>query len=185
MKPIVGQCNYDLNGYSHRQFWRLVRDLTAFGWTVVIRANEDRRPPWMRPDSDNAYECFVRNIGYGCYGDTRRARTPWKALTLAVVEIVNVYEDGTAAIGYDPALSMARQFHDTYERLAPSYGYKTRPETMVFNPDTPNGRLMIQTCREIMHRVAEMADAPRPQAPASGQPEHGACADRCGSATER
>ena len=24
-----------------------------------------------------------------------------------------------------------------------------------------------------MHRVAEMADAPRPQAPASGQPEHG------------
>jgi hypothetical protein len=30
-----------------------------------------------------------------------------------------------------------------------------------------------QRIRSTMHRVAESADAPRPQAPASGQPEHG------------
>ena len=46
-------------------------------------------------------------------------------------------------------------------------------KTRVFNPDTPNGRLMMQTCREIMHRVVELADTPRPQSPASGQAGNG------------
>ena len=32
---------------------------------------------------------------------------------------------------------------------------------------------MMQTCREIMHRVVEMADTPRPQSPASGQAGNG------------
>lgn len=50
MKPLVGRCNYDLNGYSHRQFWRLVRDLTSCGWTVTIQAQEDRRP-WEKQTS--------------------------------------------------------------------------------------------------------------------------------------
>lgn len=32
------------------------------------------------------------------------------------------------------ALALAKQFHDTYERLAPSFGYETRPETRDFDP---------------------------------------------------
>ena len=38
--------------------------------------------------------------------------------------------------------------HETYERLAPSFGYETRPDTKKFDPLSPNGRLMIAVCAE-------------------------------------
>jgi hypothetical protein len=47
------------------------------------------------------------------------------------------------------ALTMAACFHETYERLAPWFGYETRPETREFDPDSVNGRLMIAVCEEI------------------------------------
>jgi Mg2+ and Co2+ transporter CorA len=43
----------------------------------------------------------------------------------------------------------ARLFHDTYERLAPSFGYETRNDTKQFDPTTPNGKLMIAVCKEV------------------------------------
>lgn len=49
----------------------------------------------------------------------------------------------------DP-LALAELFHDTYERLAPQYGYQTRLETRKFVPDAPNGKLMVATCAEIL-----------------------------------
>lgn len=42
---------------------------------------------------------------------------------------------------------LARLFHDRYERLAPQFGYTTRPETRNFDPNSPNGRLMIEVCQ--------------------------------------
>ena len=45
--------------------------------------------------------------------------------------------------------AIARHFHDTYERLAPSFGYETRPDTKAFDPTSANGRLMIAVCSEI------------------------------------
>lgn len=50
---------------------------------------------------------------------------------------------------------LANDFHETYERLAPSFGYETRPDTKVFDPACPNGRLMIAVCGEVMSRFAE------------------------------
>ena len=47
-------------------------------------------------------------------------------------------------------LELAVMFHDTYERLAPDYGYETRPETRLFDPETSNGRLMVAVCGEII-----------------------------------
>ena len=41
-------------------------------------------------------------------------------------------------------------FHDTYERLAPQFGYETRNETRKFDPSTPNGKLMIAVCSEVV-----------------------------------
>jgi hypothetical protein len=43
----------------------------------------------------------------------------------------------------------ARLFHETYERLAPQFGYETRADTKQFDPTTPNGRLMIAVVREM------------------------------------
>ena len=45
--------------------------------------------------------------------------------------------------------AMARRFHETYERLAPTFGYETRPDTKDFDPTSPNGRLMIAVCSEL------------------------------------
>ena len=50
----------------------------------------------------------------------------------------------------DEALVLANQFHTIYERLAPSFGYETRTETRLFSPSTPNGKLMVAVCVEIM-----------------------------------
>jgi len=48
------------------------------------------------------------------------------------------------------AIKLATLFHNLYENYAPEYGYETRKETRIFKADTPNGRLMIRVCEEIL-----------------------------------
>jgi hypothetical protein len=50
-------------------------------------------------------------------------------------------------------LQLATLFHDKYETLAPTYGYETREETRNFNPESNNGKLMVQVCREILNHL--------------------------------
>lgn len=52
--------------------------------------------------------------------------------------------------------ALARQFHETYERLAPQFGYETRKESAKPWSDVPenNKRLMIAVCAEILERRA-------------------------------
>lgn len=54
-----------------------------------------------------------------------------------------------------PAEDVARLFHDTYERLAPFYGYETRKESAVAWEDVPeqNRLLMIETCRYVLSHL--------------------------------
>ena len=47
-------------------------------------------------------------------------------------------------------LKLAALFHDTYEALAPVYGYETRKDTKDFDPESPNGKLMIAVCTFIL-----------------------------------
>ena len=47
-------------------------------------------------------------------------------------------------------LELAIKFHDTYERLAPQFGYETRKDTKIFDPDSANGKLMIAVCGELL-----------------------------------
>lgn len=63
-------------------------------------------------------------------------------------------------------LELATLLHETYERLAPSFGYTTRPETRTFGETTPNGRLLIAVCGEVLQRLANAGQAhtePRPR----------------------
>ena len=46
---------------------------------------------------------------------------------------------------------LAERFHKHYEAMAPVFGYETRPETKAFNPNTPNGKLMIAVCEQIIN----------------------------------
>ena len=57
--------------------------------------------------------------------------------------------------------SLARFFHDTYEMLAPSFGYETRQETREFNPESKNGRLMVTVCGGVLKRFNASLDAER------------------------
>lgn len=50
----------------------------------------------------------------------------------------------------DKTVMLARQFHDAYEELAPSFGYETRPETRTFDPESPNGRLMTAVVERVL-----------------------------------
>ena len=58
------------------------------------------------------------------------------------------------------ALQLAQLFHETYERLAPAFGYNTRFNTRVFEPVSRNGKLMIAVCTEILEKLqtGTMAD---------------------------
>lgn len=51
---------------------------------------------------------------------------------------------------------LAVLFHDTYERLAPDYGYETREDTRDFDPNTPNGKLMIAVCEYLIEELLIM-----------------------------
>lgn len=50
------------------------------------------------------------------------------------------------------SLELAVIFHETYERLAPSFGYETRTETRKFDPESKNGHLMVAVCDELLDR---------------------------------
>ena len=47
-------------------------------------------------------------------------------------------------------IELAILFHNTYEKLAPSFGYETREDTKSFDITTLNGKLMIAVCKEII-----------------------------------
>ncbi len=48
---------------------------------------------------------------------------------------------------------VAELFHDTYERLAPQFGYETRDDTKKFDPTTPNGQLMAAVCEKVLNTL--------------------------------
>jgi len=52
------------------------------------------------------------------------------------------------------AHDIAREFHETYERLAPSYGYETRKESAVPWEDVPeqNKSLMVGVVADLLDR---------------------------------
>lgn len=58
------------------------------------------------------------------------------------------------------ANELAEHFHRIYERLAPQFGYETRTETRKFDPTSPNGKLMIAVCGEILRALTELGEEP-------------------------
>ena len=44
---------------------------------------------------------------------------------------------------------LARDFHEAYEELAPTFGYETRTNTKQFDPESKNGKLMIAVCERV------------------------------------
>jgi hypothetical protein len=55
----------------------------------------------------------------------------------------------TVSERYD-ATALATRMHLIYEGLAPQFGYTTRTDTRKFDPESPNGKLMIATVSELV-----------------------------------
>jgi hypothetical protein len=67
---------------------------------------------------------------------------------------------------------LARAFHETYERLAPEFGYETRRESAVPWEEVPenNKNLMIAVCEELLNGVLAPPPASKPRAQRRQQP---------------
>lgn len=48
------------------------------------------------------------------------------------------------------------EFHNTYEKLAPKYGYKTRKDTRKLDFNFPNGKLMYETIKQVFSNKKHM-----------------------------
>jgi hypothetical protein len=58
---------------------------------------------------------------------------------------------------------VARRFHLAYEQFAPDFGYETRPDTKVFDPNSANGQLMIAVVRNVLiEQASAYLDHPAP-----------------------
>jgi hypothetical protein len=66
-------------------------------------------------------------------------------------------------------LDFAILFHETYERLAPSFGYETRPDTRAFDPESKNGRLMLAVMREVVLPLQNELNSLRVEAESYGE----------------
>lgn len=70
---------------------------------------------------------------------------------------VGMIDRGSPEQLYTPA-KLAKLFHETYERLAPEHGYKTRAESAVPWDDVPenNKALMIATCHKLLEHLDQV-----------------------------
>lgn len=78
---------------------------------------------------------------YVVYADGFKSFSPAKA-----------FEEGYTRIDGDEADALAKRFHETYERLAPDFGYETRKDSAVPWENVPekNKALMRAVCAELI-----------------------------------
>ena len=69
------------------------------------------------------------------------------------------------------ALELAILFHEIYERLAPQLNYETRCDSHQFDAATPNGRLMVATCKEVLRHLTSIPPAQLCKHPCWGCPD--------------
>ena len=98
---------------------------------------------------DECVQCRFNNCHtHMCDGPVGWCR---QCLTERLPEDSNVeVERLRAALDPAHAAEVAMLFHDTYERLAPTFGYETREETRQFDPTSPNGALMIAVAASVL-----------------------------------
>lgn len=158
--------------------WETVTDILlpadheAYAVLAYNEAHPDEQPfrVWMGGDEapadwdGEAYLCrdggvyLQRGYGWkhgeGCWNAT----SDWDRVGYRIAQSVEQLpaDKGVGALKKTvrqfEAQCLAEQFHETYERLAPQFGYETREDTRAFDPESANGRLMIAVCRELIDR---------------------------------
>lgn len=57
---------------------------------------------------------------------------------------------------------LARFFHETYEALAPSFGYITKESTKNYDAESPNGRLMEAVAKKVLEALSQPEEEQEP-----------------------
>jgi hypothetical protein len=86
---------------------------------------------------------------------TKFSGLPWRGpVEDSYIEAAARREEARRAVSPDPVQEAARLFHETYERLAPEHGYRTREASAVPWEDVPaeNKALTLATVREVLFR---------------------------------
>ena len=103
---------------------------------------------------------FINSIDNPVHGKDYRG---YPTITYTAQHVADAFRAGAALQRPEPqgdGLALAVRFHETYERLAPSFGYETREDTKAFDPDSPNGKLMVAVCTEILTALRKPQDDP-------------------------
>lgn len=105
----------------------------------------------MKPTDNEireAVEWFRKKKDVKCIGEDADYWLPFeKAYFQTLISLAQSHLDRPELEPLDLAIS----FHNIYERIAPEFGYETRKDTKEFKPDSPNGKLMIAVCKEIIN----------------------------------
>lgn len=139
-----GQANEKLlalaDRIDHEQLWARV-GLERSGWTQEQRDRCDAGVELRRYADllgQNHWRIFPPRPGL-CFSASSLD---------AAIKMARKDREAAPAAQAEPmqAEQMARRFHETYERLAPQFGYTTRTDTRAFDPESANGKLMIAVC---------------------------------------
>ena len=107
----------------------------------------DKEKERLKDDLNDIVGSAISSFWMNEYLDEHeRRKLEWRGVQDTLNSLIDRMLDGPE--------SLARLFHDTYERLAPDFGYVTRAETRKFDPSSPNGKLMITVCEEVMRGKA-------------------------------
>ena len=132
------------------------------------KSSEQRSTAELRAEHDRYHETGM------CYGDSHAALVD--GIERAERRETAPSEKDDESLELPGTIRLAIWFHETYEELAPQYGYATRPESRIFNAASPNGKLMLAVCRKLRERYAASARAEHCQG--CGQPLTQVCT-RC------
>lgn len=124
---------------------------------TIIVANEESRLIKVEPDLLRqceaallAHHNFCKAIPGECVGDICETRQALRAVRAALKNDSPQPQRPDENVNWSDAASLVQSFHDTYESLAPQFGYETRPDTKSFDASSPNGKLMIAVCETLL-----------------------------------
>lgn len=115
----------------------------------------------MKNNAGIKYKC--RNCGRITHGDPvppERCPECWRLGTLLPEKSERAGVGCAALVGDDAAEALAKRFHETYERLAPSFGYETRKDSAVPWEKVPekNKALMRAVCFELLSPTKQISN---------------------------
>jgi len=109
---------------------------------VIITTDQDLIADGVQAIDDEFLEWFVKNSS--CERVEIRYTVDFNSKAVIIIPKEEPKQETIEEV------ELAILFHNTYERLAPSFGYETRVDTKSLDITTPNGKLMIAVCKEII-----------------------------------